>query len=340
MILAGDVGGTKTALALFDDQLRCVREEVFPSQEHASLDVVLERFLREPAPGLLGACVAAAGPVEAGVVETTNVPWRIEARSLSRILGGIPVWLINDLQATALGILTLPDSSFALLQPGRPAARRSTIAVIAPGTGLGEAVLIADRDGHRALPSEGGHADFAPGTEVEIELWRFLRERHGGHVSYERVLSGDGIGDLYDFSRARAGEPEPAWLETEMASGDRNAAISRAALDGKDAACMAALGLFAAVLGTEAGNLALRAFAVGGVVIGGGIAPHIVPLLEAGGLTERFNRKGRFADWTRKITLRVALDPRAALLGAGSHARAQLEEPGGPGQVAVAPDSG
>lgn len=326
MILAGDVGGSKTALALFDDQLRPVREEVFPSQEHASLEMVLENFLRQPAPALVGACFAAAGPVEAGVVETTNVPWRIETRSLSRLLGSIPVWLINDLQATALGILTLPDSSFALLQPGRPPAGRSTIAVIAPGTGLGEAVLVADRGGHRALPSEGGHADFAPGTDVEIELWRLLRERHGGHVSYERVLSGDGIGDLYDFSRARIGEPEPAWLAREMAAGDRNAAISRAALDRKDAACVDALDLFAAVLGAEAGNLALRTLAVGGVVIGGGIAPHIVPLLQAGGLIERFNRKGRFAEWNRKVTVRVTLDPRAALFGAAAHARARLEE--------------
>jgi glucokinase len=226
-----------------------VREEVFPSQEHASLEMVLERFLREPVPGLVGACFAAAGPVEAEVVEPTNVRWRIEAPSLSRLLGGIPVWLVNDLQATALGILTLPDSSFALLQPGRPPARRSTIAVIAPGTGLGEAFLVADRDGYRALPSEGGHADFAPGTAVEIELWRLLSERHGDHVSYERVLSGDGIGDLYDFSRARTGEPEPAWLTREMAAGDRNAAISQAALDRKDAACVEALDLFAAVLG-------------------------------------------------------------------------------------------
>jgi glucokinase len=333
MILAGDVGGTKTALALFEDELRCVREEVYASQEYPSLAEVLDEFLRDRAPAaLVGACFAAAGPVEGSAIETTNLPWRIEARRLSECLGGIPVWLLNDLQATALGILTLPDSSFAVLQPGRPADRGSTIAVLAPGTGLGEAVLIADRDGYRALPSEGGHADFAPGTDAEVEFWRILRARHGGHVSYERVLSGDGIAELYDYARARVGEPEPAWLADQMLSGDRNAAISKAALERTDTACIEALDLFAAVLGAEAGNLALRALAVGGVVIGGGIAPHIVPVLKAEGLVERFNAKGRFAEWTREISLRVALEPRAALLGAGYHAQAhggRRDAPGG-----------
>jgi glucokinase len=157
-----------------------------------------------------------------------------------------------------------------------------------------------------------------------VELWRVLRERHGGHVGYERVLSGDGIGELYSFSRARVGEPEPAWLADQMAAGDRNVAISKAAIDRTDTACIDALALFAAVLGAEAGNLALRTLAVGGIVIGGGIAPHIVPVLQAGELVERFNAKGRFADWTREVNLRVALEPRAALLGAGYQAHEQV----------------
>jgi glucokinase len=169
------------------------------------------------------------------------------------------------------------------------------------------------------LPSEGGHADFAPTTDEEIELLRYLRARFGGHVSYERVLSGDGIGDLYGFVRERTGEREPTWLAQAIAAGDRNAAISKAALEHKDAACVRALELFAEILGAEAGNVALRSVATGGVVIGGGIPPKVLPVLQAGALIRRFNDKGRFSNWTRTLGVRVTLEPRAALLGAAHY---------------------
>ncbi|HWU89427.1 MAG TPA: glucokinase [Kofleriaceae bacterium] len=321
MILAGDVGGTKTVLALAEvsgGTARVVREAQFPCASYSSLEAILDEFLAGPV-ALDAACFGVAGPVTGGAAKITNLPWTISEAALSARLGGAPVTLLNDLQATALGALAIPAEAFATLQaPAAPPAPHATIAVIAPGTGLGEALLVSDGVHYRALPSEGGHADFAAGTDEELALFRFLRDRHGPHVSVERILSGAGIGALYDFARAQRGAagPEPAWL----AEDDRNAAISRAALDGRDADAVHALELFAAILGAEAGNLALRALAAGGVVIGGGIPPKILPLLETGVLLERFHAKGRFAPWMRSLSVRVILEPRAALLGAAHHA--------------------
>lgn len=336
MILAGDVGGTKTVLAICDPSLAIVREAIYPCAEYPSLEAILDAFLRpprvidprgpasEPGPlgrrGLTSACFGVAGPVVAGTAKITNLPWTIDAAVLASLLGGIPVALLNDLQATALGMLVLPDAAFAVLQPATATLPGGTIAVIAPGTGLGEALVVSDGTHMRALPSEGGHADFAPGTDDEITLLRYLRERYGAHVSYERVLSGAGIGDLYSFVRTTTGIAEPAWLTAELATHDRNAVISRAALDKSDAACIHALEMFAEILGAEAGNLALRGLATSGVVIGGGIPPKILPALQDGRLIDRFNAKGRFAPWTRTLAVRVALEPRAALFGAAHHA--------------------
>ena len=322
MILAGDVGGTKTVVALFDHSngLRVLRDQTYPCADYPSLEAILDNFLRaRDAELLVGACFGVAGPVEHGVSKITNLPWTIDARVLSARLGGIPVNLMNDLQATALGSLVLPEDKFATLQPQAAAAPNGTIAVIAPGTGLGEATLVHDGERYRSLPSEGGHADFAPGTDDEIELLRFLRKQHGHHISYERVLSGDGIGDIYGFTRAQSGTPEPGWLAQQIATGDRNAAVAKAALAGTDAACVRALEMFAEILGAEAGNIALRSVATAGVVIGGGIPPKILPALQAPRLLQRFNDKGRFAPWTRTLGVRVALEPRAALLGAAHY---------------------
>ena len=233
---------------------------------------------------------------------------------LSTQLSGIPVTLINDLQATALGLLVLPETAFAVLQAGAAPAD-GTIAVLAPGTGLGVALLVSVDGTYRALPSEGGHADFAPGSDDEIALWRYLRGLYGAHVSYERVLSGAGIGDLYDFVRQTTGATEPAWP-----TGDRNAAISHAALDGRDPTAVRALEMFVEILGGEAGNHALRGLATGGVVLGGGIPPKILPALQHPRFLDRLTAKGRFAAWTRTLSVRVALEPRAALFGAAHHA--------------------
>jgi len=306
VILAGDIGGTKTVLALCEAApvsgaapgtlaFTIVREQVYPCADFDSLEAVLATFLPAGAPhGVIAACFGVAGPVVDGAAQITNLPWRIEAAVLTAQLG-VPVALLNDLQATALGALVLPPSAFAVLQPDAAASPGATIAVIAPGTGLGEALLVADSVGrYRALPSEGGHADFAPGTDDEIALLRFLRDRHGPHVSYERVLSGDGIGALYDFVRTTTGAAEPAWLTDELAAGDRNAAISHTALAGRDPTCVRALDMFVEILGAEAGNLALRGVATGGVVVGGGIPPKILPALRQPRFLERFTAKGRF----------------------------------------------
>jgi glucokinase len=322
VILAGDIGGTKTVLALCDRSLAIVREAIYPCADYPSLEAILDVFLQpDERRALTCAAFGVAGPVVDGTAKITNLPWTIDARVVADRLGGIPVALLNDLQATALGVLVLPDTAFAVLQPPAALLPGATLAVLAPGTGLGEALVISDGARMRALPSEGGHADFAPGTDEEIALLRYLRGVHGDHVSYERVLSGAGIGDLYDFVRQATAAAEPAWLTEAFATDDRNAVISRAALDKRDPTCIRALEMFAEILGAEAGNLALRGLATGGVVIGGGIPPKILPALREPRVIDRFNAKGRFAAWTRTLGVRVALEPRAALFGAANYAR-------------------
>jgi len=316
MILAGDTGGTKTVLALCNDDGAIVREAVFPCAEFPSLEAIVEKFLGTERPALAGACFGVAGPVVGTTAKITNLPWTIDANVLSKTLGGAPVTLLNDLQTTALGALVI--DKFAVLQDGK-LPTNGTIAVIAPGTGLGEAMLVHEGRRYLALPSEGGHADFAPGTDEEIELLRFLRAKYGNHVSYERVLSGAGIGDLYDFVRETSGTPAPQALVEQMAHGDRNAVIANAALAKSDPVCVRALEMFVEVLGAEAGNLALRALATGGVVIGGGIPPKILPALQSGALVARLCDKGRFSAWARTLSVRVALEPKAALYGAAHY---------------------
>ncbi len=310
MILGGDVGGTKTNLALCDDAGVLKREATFAAKDFDSLEAVVAKFVGgEP---ITAACFGVAGPVDRGVAKITNLPWTIRTDALAKELRGAHVSLINDLQATALGALVIPASSFASLQAGA-IPDGGTISVIAPGTGLGEATLVADAHGtYRALPSEGGHADFAPSTDEELELWRYLRRKYGEHVSTERILSGNGIADLYGF--LSRGAPAPAW------TGDPNAAIAEAGLAGSDPVAVRALDLFAEILGAEAGNIALRSLATGGVVIGGGIPPKLLPVLQRGALVERFAAKGRFASWLRALSVRVILDPKTALLGAAFYA--------------------
>ncbi len=314
MILAGDVGGTKTNLALCDDAGKPTREATFAAKDYDSLEAMVAKLVGGEK--VTAACFGVAGPVDGDSAKITNLPWTIRADLLSKELGGARVSLINDLQATALGALVLPESSFAVLQAGS-VPPRATIAVIAPGTGLGESCLYHDGTRYQALPSEGGHADLPVTTDDEIELLRFLRGRYGDHVSVERVLSGNGVADLYDFCARGEAKPYP---------GDRNAAISEAGLAGTDPSATRALELFAQILGAECGNLALRYLATGGVVIGGGIPPKLLPVLQRGGLIERFAAKGRFADWLRARSVRVVLDPKAALLGAAHFASATTKD--------------
>jgi len=253
-------------------------------------------------------------------VQTTNLPWLLDERELASKLGTPRVKLLNDLEATAYGMLQLPAADVACLRPGASPARSGHIAVIAAGTGLGEAYLFWDGHDHHPVASEGGHADFAPRTDVEIGPLRWLREKLGGHVSYERVLSGPGLFRVYEYLRDSGAAPESAALKSELQSGgDPSAAVSRAALERGDALATQALDLLCELYRAEAGNMALRCLTSGGIYLGGGIAPKILPALR-----RRFVRgyldKGRFAALLRDIPVHVSLEPRTALLGAAHFA--------------------
>ena len=318
MILAADVGGTKTALGLFDEHggsLTAIHERVLSSREFPAFEGLLRAFLADGPGGVItAACFGVAGPVVDRRVATTNLPWELDEQRLAAAIPAKRVKLVNDLEAMAHGVLALPSSALLTLQPGQP--HGGNMALVAAGTGLGEAMLLWDGARYLAMASEGGHTDFAPRTDVEIALLRSLRLRFG-HVSYERLLSGPGLHNIYRFLRETGGAPEPAWLTERFARGDPAAVISEAALDGTDPTCAAALDLFVSIYGAEAGNLALKALAVGGIFLGGGIAPKIVARLTADDTFLRaFRDKGRLGKLMTAMPVQVVLDPRVALLGA------------------------
>lgn len=321
MILAGDIGGTKTSLASFaveGDTLVARTVQSYPSNKHGNLVEIVKEFLRDARHDVRFAAFGIAGPVVNGRCTATNLPWTVDTRELAPALGLQKVGLINDLEATAYGILRLPHTELLMLNAGS-AAPEGTIAVIAAGTGLGEGGLVWNGSRYQALPSEGGHADFAPRTELEIQLLRFLMKTYK-RVSYERVVSGMGIINLYQFFRTQVSYPEPRWLADEMAAGDKAAAISDAALKGKDEACLRAMELFVALYGAEAANLALKFLATGGVYIAGGIAPKILPLLQQSTFMDSFSNKGRFSSLVKSLPVYVVLNENAALYGAAHYA--------------------
>jgi glucokinase len=322
MILAGDIGGTKTNLALFDDDPRMPHFlETYGSGKHESLGAIVRAFLDEHPMDVDAACFGIAGPVAEGRVAKVNLAWAVDSRELAQELDLPHVGLINDLEANAWGISALGPEDLAVLSQGDPDAAGNQ-AVIAAGTGLGEAGLFWDGVRHHVFPSEGGHADFAPRTELQVELWRHLAASLR-HVSYERVCSGMGIVNIYGFLSSRRTEPEPDWLREELATGDPAAAISRAALDERDAICVKALDLFVQIYGAEAGNLALKLMATGGLFIGGGIAPKILAKLQDGMFVREFVGKGRFTRLLERVPVRVILNDKTALLGAAVYAQAR-----------------
>lgn len=317
MILAGDVGGTKTALALFERTpggVRLVRDAVLLSRSVDALETAIARFLADGPPVVVdAACFGVAGPVVEGRATATNLAWEIGEHALAAAIPAKRVRLLNDLEAAGHGVLQLPDSAFAVLQPG--ARRGDNLALIAAGTGLGQALIVRDGDRRQVIASEGGHADFAPRTELEDDLLVFLR-REFGRVSYERVLSGPGLVNIYRFLRETGIAAEAAAVAAAMRADDPAAIITTHGLAGTDALCARALDVFVGVYGAEAGNLVLKALALGGVLIGGGIAPRILPRLAAGGFLAAFRDKGRLARLMADIPVRVVLDPRAPLVGA------------------------
>jgi glucokinase len=355
MILAGDIGGTKTNLALFDwttDRVEPVREQTFASADYKSLEAVITEFLKPPAedspePGVEketesaapqetpvlvidAACFGVAGPVIDNRCQATNLPWVIDGAELAKHIK-VPrvsrVRLLNDLEATAYGLLALrPDETTVLNQGSASpasAATKKTMALIAAGTGLGEAILCWQGGRYHPMPSEGGHASFAPTSDLEIDLLRHLRAQYL-HVSYERVLSGAGLHAIYEFLKETK-RNEPTWLAERLKVEDPAAVIAEVGLAGHAELCKQALELFAAIYGSEAGNLALKALALDGVYLGGGIAPKLITKLQDGTFMRSFTAKGRYKRLLSGIPVRVILNQKTALLGAASVA-AQLRQ--------------
>ncbi|MGD2083597.1 MAG: glucokinase [Chromatiales bacterium] len=316
-VIAGDIGGTKTLLSIFEWQegrLVAGPERTYPSADYPDLDTILAEFLGSRGGGGMRAAFGVAGPVRGRAVRTTNLPWVIDADALERRLGLGAVRLLNDLEATAHGVLTLDDQAFRVLNPGEPQARGNR-AVIAAGTGLGEAGMVWDGSGYRPFPTEGGHAGYGPEDAVERALLAFMAGRYG-RVTWERVLSGSALPDLLGFVEEHEGEPADPGLRTEMQSGDAGAAITRAASEGRCPVCVRAVDLFARLYGSEAGNLGLRMLATGGIYIGGGIAPKIVDTLARGPFLEAFRSKPPMEGLLAAMPLKVVMESRAALLGA------------------------
>ena len=321
MILAGDIGGTKTTLAVFtevDQRLEVVKKERFASQDHESLDTIVGAFMAGWQRKVELACFGIAGPVKDGRSRITNLPWVVDARVLADNLGVPTVELINDIEANAYGISVLGPNDFAVLNEGNRAAEGNA-AIIAAGTGLGEAGLYWDGRHHHPFACEGGHTDFGPRNETEVNLLRFLQSRFE-RVSYERILSGPGLLSIYQFLRD-TGEEEPTWLTREISLGDPAATISAAALSQKSELCIRALDLFVSLYGAEAGNLALKVMASGGFFVGGGIGPKILEKLGDGTFMEAFLAKGRMRPLLEAMPVRVVLNEQTALLGAAHCAR-------------------
>jgi glucokinase len=317
MILAGDIGGTKTKLALYSlqgDKLVSTVKKSFPSKDYPSLEAVLREFRAQAADPISAACFGVAGPVIDGTSKTPNLPWFLDAREIARCLDLDSVALINDLEATGYGVATLDTGEFLTLSAGK-VHPQATKALIAAGTGLGEAILYWDGDGYRPLASEGGHADFAPRSALEIELLAYLIARFE-HVSYERVISGPGILNIYNFLKDSGRHREPGWMRDRLAAGDPGAVISEAALAKETEICVQALDLFVSAYGAEAGNLALRAKALGGIYVGGGIAPKILSKLADGEFMRAFGAKGRYAELLARAPVHIILNDEAALRGA------------------------
>jgi glucokinase len=318
MILAGDIGGTNSRLALFELQGNSpilVVEKTFPSRQYSNLEAIVREFRAAHPQSITHACFGVAGPVKHGRCEATNLPWVVDAQVLASELGLTAVGLMNDLEANALGIAVLQPADFATLNPGEPNAEGNA-ALISAGTGLGEAGLFWDGQQYRPIASEGGHTDFAPTNELEISLLSYLLTQFE-RVSWERVLSGPGLYNLYKFFRDTGRAEEPAWLTEELRHQDPPSVITQAALAGRSTLCELALDLFISLYGAEAGNLALTMKATGGLFVGGGIAPKLIEKLN-GSTTfmDAFTAKGRMRSLLEAIPVRVILNDKTALLGA------------------------
>jgi glucokinase len=320
LLLAGDVGGTKTVLGIFSEEKgpgRPLAVKTYPSGAYPGLDAIVAEFLASVHLPVRRACFDVAGPIAAGRAKLTNLPWRpLREPALAEALGLHSVMLLNDLEAIALGITQMPSRDLRVLHRRKPALA-GAIAVVAPGTGLGEAFLVWTGGRYTAYPSEGGHGDFAPGNPREADLLGWLRQRHG-HISWELVCSGTGIPNLYDYlaDTGFAEEPEPVAKRIDTAP-DRARAIIEAGMDPESgsALCAEVVKMFAGILGAETGNMALTVLATGGIYLAGGIPPAILPVLRSGPFLNRLHDKGRLSALVAAMPVSVVTG-RAALVGA------------------------
>ena len=325
LVLAGDVGGTHIRLGLFKvtgQKYHLISQETLPSRNYSRLEEALTHFLKKRGAQrvkVASACFGVAGPVIGEVVAATNLPWVVDTASLQKKLSIEKVKLINDLVANAHGISLLQEKDFEVLNAGKK--REGNQALLSAGTGLGEAILFWDGEQHIPSPSEGGHVEFAPRRGLEIELLHFLIDRFG-HVSCERVLSGEGLLHLYQFLRdSKRFGSEPEWLSKRMAEKDPAEVISEMGRLRKNRLCVRAIDLFVSIYGAAAGNLALQVMALGGVYVGGGIAPKIIWKLKDGTFMRAFKDKGRLSHVLAQIPVKVIMNDKAALLGAARRAR-------------------
>jgi len=327
MILAGDVGGTKVHLALYDftdGKLSHTRDERYAAKEYGGLAEIVKEFLG--ADKVTSACFGVPGPVRDGRLRLTNLPWTLDSRDLSAGLGIQHVFLINDLEANGYGIAELTADQIYTLSEG-DASQTGNRALIAAGTGLGEGFLAWNGRMHIPYPSEGGHVDYAPRNEDEIDLLRFLKHKYNGRISFERVVSGMGMTNVYEFLRDVKGLEEPTWLAEKIAAvPDANAVITEMGLAAKSSLCERALDMFVSAYGAESGNLALKVLSVGGLYVGGGIAPRIIEKLKDGTFMKAFTDKGRLSHLLVNMPVRVILESRAALMGAAAYAEARAAE--------------
>jgi glucokinase len=325
MLLAGDIGGTKTAVAVFSAEAGAhapLAEATFPSGRYGRLEAIIHEFLADITFPIDRACFGVAGPVVAGTAQVTNLPWLMSEANLKETFGWSAARLLNDLESIAYAVPILEPNDIHTLNAGVPVPY-GNIGVIAPGTGLGEAFMTWEGSRYRAHASEGGHTSFAPSSELEDGLLRYMRSQLGhGHVSYERVCSGLGIPNIYEYLKRSGHAEEPAWLAEALSSAaDPTPVIMDSAL-GKSQTCAltsATLATFISILGSESGNLALKVLATGGVYLGGGIPPRIRAPLDEPAFLEAFRRKGRFRELLTQIPVHIILNPKTALLGAASY---------------------
>ena len=322
MILAGDIGGTKTSLALYtykDGALEIQVQHQFVSQKYQNFSDVIEEFISSyKIENIEAVCLGIAGPIINGVCKTTNLPWTIDSKELQIVCNTSKVKLLNDLEATAYGMLYLNEDEFVDVNPNGKKVDANR-AVIAAGTGLGEAILFYNGENYYPIGSEGGHCDFAAQNSLQDELLVWMRKRHPEHVSVERLVSGIGIYTIYEFLKEKNFAKESKIMLELNESDDKNAMVTKCALEG-DTLCTKAIKIFVEIYGAEAGNLALKSLSLGGVYIGGGIAPKILPFLLDGNFLNAFAAKGRFQETLINMQIKISLNQNTALLGSAHFA--------------------